>query len=250
MCVIRRRVSAESELHEMNPTNSRLSRKMLTLGLMLVFFISINLSWADDQSDIAKRLAASAKVLDEVMATPNKSIPKGVIERAQCVAVFPSTVQVAVLVGAKHGKGFATCRTARGWSAPAPLAVTGGSWGAQLGGQEVDLVLVVLNDQGMKQLVSGKMNLGTETSVTAGPIGNQEWKMNEDILTYARAKGAFAGVNLAGSSITEDQDDARALYGSPVSLADILAGRVQPTTGSQPFLETVAKYAGQTKSKD
>ncbi len=184
---------------------------MLTLGLMLMVFVTINLGWADDQSDIAKRLEASAKVLDDVMATPNKSIPKGVIERAQCVAVFPAIVQVAVLVGAKHGKGFATCRTANGWSAPAPLTVAGGSWGAQLGGQEVDLVLVVINDKGIKQLVSGKMNLGTETSVTAGPTGNQEWKMNEDILTYARAKGAFAGFNLAGSSITEDQADVRAL---------------------------------------
>ena len=236
----------------MSPTNSRLSQTLLILGLTLVLFVSINvnLSWAGDQSDIANRLAAAAKVLDEVMATPNKSIPKGVIERAQCVAVFPATVQVAVLVGAKHGKGLATCRTPSGWSAPAPLTVSGGSWGAQLGAQEVDLVLVVVNDQGMKQLVSGKMNLGTETSVTAGPIGNQEWKMNEDILTYARAKGAFAGVNLAGSSIAEDQDDARTLYGNPVSLADILAGKVQPANGSQPFLDTVAKYAGRTKAKD
>jgi SH3 domain-containing YSC84-like protein 1 len=223
---------------------------MLTLGLMLMFFVTINLGWADDQSDIAKRIEASGRVLDEIMATPQKSIPKGVIERAQCVVVFPATVQVAVLVGAKHGKGFATCRTAHGWSAPAPLTVTGGSWGAQIGGQEVDLVLVVINDKGMKQLVSGKMNLGTETSVTAGPTGNQEWKMNEDILTYAQAKGAFAGFNLTGSSITEDQDDARTLYGSPVSLADILAGKVQPPTGSQPFLETVAKYAGHMKAKD
>jgi len=222
----------------------------LILGAVLVFFIRINSSWADDQSDIAKRLEASSRVLDEVMATPNRSIPKGVIERAQCVAVFPATVQVAVLVGAKHGKGFATCRTANGWSAPAPLTVTGGSWGAQLGGEAVDLVMVVLNDKGMQQLVSGKMNIGTETSVTAGPTGNHEWKMNADILTYARAKGAFAGFNLAGSLITEDQDVTRALYGSAVSLADILAGKTQPSGGSQPFLDTVTKYAGQTKAKD
>lgn len=142
--------------------------------------------------------------MDEVMSTPNKAIPKGVIQRAQCVAVFPGTIQVAVLVGARHGKGFATCRTPNGRSAPAPLDVSGGSWGAQFGGQEVDLVMVVTDDKGMQQLVSGKLSLGTETSVTAGPTGNHEWKLNEDILTYARAKGAFAGFNLAGSSITED----------------------------------------------
>jgi lipid-binding SYLF domain-containing protein len=227
-----------------------LSRPFQALAAALLILLSISLGWAEDQSDIANRLAASAKVLDDVMATPNKAIPKGVIERAQCVAVFPATVQVAALVGAKHGKGFATCRTANGWSAPAPLTVAGGSWGAQVGGQEVDLVLVATNDKGMQQLISGKTNLGTETSVTAGPTGNHEWKTNEDMLTYARAKGVFAGFNLTGSSITEDQDDARTLYGSPVSLADILGGKVQPPRGSQAFLETVAKYAGQTKAND
>jgi lipid-binding SYLF domain-containing protein len=232
----------------MNSTNVSL-RQVLTLGLMLM--LVLGWSWAaDDQSDIAKRLAASAKVLDDVMATPNKSIPKGVIQRAQCVAVFPSTVQVAVLVGAKHGKGFATCRTANGWSAPAPLTIAGGSWGAQLGGQEVDLVLVVTNDKGMQQLVSGKTNLGTETSVTAGPTGNHEWKMNEDILTYARARGVFAGFNMSGSSISQDQDDTRSLYGDSVSLADILAGKTQAPGSSQPFLGTVEKYAGKNKAKD
>jgi lipid-binding SYLF domain-containing protein len=154
------------------------------------------------------------------------------------------------LVGAKHGKGFATCRTANGWSAPAPLTIAGGSWGAQLGGQEVDLVLVVTNDKGMKQLVSGKTNLGTETSVTAGPTGNHEWKMNEDILTYARARGVFAGFNMSGSSISQDQDDTRSLYGDSVSLADILAGKTQAPGSSQPFLGTVEKYAGKNKAKD
>ena len=232
----------------MSHTDHAFSFNLLVAVAMLVLFIP--LVRADDQSDITKRLAASAKVMDEVMASPDKAIPKGVIERARCVAIFPGTVQVAVLVGAKHGKGFVTCRTANGWSAPAPLDVSGGSWGAQLGGQEVDLVLVVINDKGMQQLVSGKMNLGTETSVTAGPTGNHEWKMNEDILSYARAKGAFAGFNLTGSSITEDKDDAKILFGNPVSLADILAGKSQTPSSSQPFLETVSKYAGQTKAKD
>jgi lipid-binding SYLF domain-containing protein len=226
------------------------SRPLQVLAGTLLILLSISLGSAEDQSDIAKRLEASAKVLDDIMATPNKAIPKGVIERAQCVAVFPATVQVAAVIGAKHGSGFATCRTANGWSAPAPLTVAGGSWGAQVGGQEVDLVLIVTNDKGMQQLVSGKTSLGTETSVTAGPTGNHEWKMNEDMLTYARAKGVFAGFNLTGSSITEDQDDARTLYGSPVSLADILAGKVQPPSATQVFLETVGKYAGQTKAND
>jgi lipid-binding SYLF domain-containing protein len=218
-------------------------------GMMLLF--SIHLGWsAQSEDEIAKRFAASAKVLDEIMATPNKSIPDGVIKRATCLAVFPGTVQVGVLVGAKHGKGFASCRTGNSWSAPAPLTISGGSWGAQLGGQAVDLVLVIVDAKGMQQLISGKFNLGTETSVTAGPVGNHEWKMNEDVLTYARARGAFAGFNLAGSSIAEDQDDTRILYGAPASLSDLLTGKAQPSSTSQAFLGTIEKYAGQIKAKD
>jgi len=178
------------------------------------------------------------------MNTPNKAIPSGVMQRAVCVAVFPSTVQVAVLVGGKHGKGFATCRTGHGWSAPAPLDITGGSWGAQLGGEEVDLVMVITDEKGKEQLISGKSNLGTETSVTAGPVGNNEWKLNEDVLTYSRAKGVFAGTNLTGSSITEDQDDVRSMYGGQVSLSDILDGGKRAPPESQPLLNAIGKYAG------
>jgi len=233
----------------MNPTIRNWARHTLAPGLMLVFFVGTG--WvADEQSEIAKRLVASANVLDEVMATPDKAIPDGVIKRAKCVAVFPHTVQVAVLVGAKHGKGFATCRTTNGWSSPAPLTVAGGSWGAQLGGQEIDLVMVVTSDKGMQQLLSGKTNLGTETSVTAGPTGGHEWKMNEDVLTYARARGVFAGFNLAGSSISQDQDDTRSLYGNSLSLNDILGGKSQVPNAGQTFLDTVEKYAGQTRAKD
>jgi len=219
------------------------------MGATLVLLASVAWS-ADNQSDITQRLDASARVLDEVMSTPNKSIPAGVITRATCVAVFPATVQVAVLVGAKHGKGFATCRAGNGWSAPAPLTIAGGSWGAQFGGESVDLVMIITNEHGMQQLMSGKFSLGTETSVTAGPVGNHEWKMNEEAVTYAKARGVFAGMNLTGSSITQDEDDTRALYGSPVSVSEILGGRTQAPAASQSFLETVERYAGQSKIKD
>ena len=219
-----------------------------TLSVVLLWLTSV--SFADDQSDLAKRLAESTKVLDEVMSTPNKAIPHGIIQRATCVAVFPSTVQVAVLVGAKHGKGFATCRTATGWSAPAPLDISGGSWGAQLGGESVDLVIVVTDEKGMQQLEGGKFDLGTETSVTAGPVGNEDMKLNADVLSYSRARGVFAGTNFNGSSITEDQSDTRSLYGASMSLADIFAGKAQPPGSGQSFLETVQKYAGESKARD
>ncbi len=199
---------------------------------------------SDTNSDLTKRLDQSSKVLDEVMSTPGKSIPQGVISRAKCIAVFPGTVQVAILVGGKHGKGFAICRTGHGWSAPAPLDISGGSWGAQLGGQEVDLVLVVTDDKGIQQLESGKFNLGTETSVTGGPVGNEDMKINADVLSYSRARGVFAGMNMNGSSISEDHSETRSLYGSDMPLSDIFSGKVKSPGASDSFVKTVEKYAG------
>lgn len=225
--------------------------RLLAAAFLVAFCMSVSRA-ADsrEQSDLSKRLAESSKVLDEVMSTPNKAIPTGVISRASCIAVFPSTVQVAVLVGGKHGKGFATCRTANGWSAPAPLDISGGSWGAQLGGQSVDLVLVVTDAKGVQQLESGKFNLGTETSVTGGPVGNEDLKMNADVLSYSRARGVFAGMNMNGSAITEDRSDTKALYGSEMPLADIFSGKVKASDTNNPFLNTVEKYAGKSKKKD
>lgn len=225
------------------------------LLFVLLFLLLSTAGWSaennDDQSQVSSRLAESAKVFDQVMASPKRAIPEGILHRARCVAIFPSTVQVAVLVGGKHGKGFATCRTAQGWSAPAPLDISGGSWGAQLGGQEVDLVLVVTDDKGMQELESGKFKMGLEASVAGGPVGEQAGTVttSADILSYSRARGLFAGTNLNGSVITEDQDDARHLYGSPASLSDILAGKTQTPEADRSFVNEVAKYAGESPHK-
>ena len=224
------------------------------VGILLA---AVGLAWAadknKDQSEISNRLAQSGKVLDEVMAPHNKrAIPEGVLQHARCVAIFPSTVQVAVLVGAKHGKGFATCRTANGWSAPAPLDISGGSWGAQLGGQEVDLVLVVTDDKGMQELESGKFKIGIEASVAGGPVGEHTSTVttSADILSYSRTRGLFAGTNLDGSAITEDEDEARTLYGSKVPLRDILAGKTQAPSTTGGFVSEVAKYADQPTQRE
>lgn len=178
----------------MNQNRCSILRDVFFFGLIAVFSSGVIFAAdANQQSDLTKRLTESSKVLNQIMATPDKAIPSGIIQRARCVAVFPSTVQVAVLVGAKHGKGFVTCRTAKGWSAPAPLDISGGSWGAQLGGEEVDLVMVITDSKGEQQLESGKFDLGTETSVTAGPVGNHAMTMNADVLSYSRTRGVFAG---------------------------------------------------------
>jgi lipid-binding SYLF domain-containing protein len=205
-----------------------------------------------DRSDIDKRLDASAKVLDEIMATPDKAIPDKVMSDAKCVAVIPSMVKVALVVGGSHGKGVATCRTGGVWSAPAPITIAGGSWGLQLGGQAVDLVMIVTNDNGMQHLLSSHFKLGADASAAAGPVGRDaaadtDLKMRAEVLTYSRARGIFAGIDLNGSVVTQDKDETRILYGRFVPSSEILSGKVQPAGASEPFLAAIRRYSGQAR---
>ncbi len=240
----------------MKKIGSTLPRCLLVLGSSLLMLGSLAWSADDkDRSDIDKRLEASAHVLDEIMGTPDKAIPDKVMSDAKCIAVVPSMVKIAVGFGGSHGKGVATCRTERGrWSAPAPITITGGSWGLQLGGQAVDLVMVVTNEDGMQHLLSSKFKLGADASAAAGPVGRDaaadtDWKMKAEVLTYSRARGVFAGIDLNGSSITQDKDETRLLYGSFVPFQDILAGKVHARAASEPFMAAVRKYSRQSKSE-
>jgi SH3 domain-containing YSC84-like protein 1 len=229
-----------------------LQRSLLVLSICSLL---VGAGWAaddKDQSDIAKRLDASSKVLEEVMGTPDKAIPDKVMSGAKCIAVIPSMVKIAVGFGGNHGKGVATCRTPRGWSAPAPITITGGSWGLQLGGQAVDLVMVVMNQSGMDHLLSSKFKLGADASAAAGPVGRDaaadtDIKMRSEVLTYSRARGLFAGVDLSGAALTQDKDETRLLYGKFEPFGDILSGKVRPNATSEPFLATVRKYSAQSK---
>jgi SH3 domain-containing YSC84-like protein 1 len=238
----------------MKRISSSLPRYFAVLGAGVLLLAS--LSWAKDdkdQSDIDKRLDASAKVLNEIMATPDKAIPDKVMSDAKCIAVVPSMVKIAVGFGGSHGKGVATCRTESGhWSAPAPITITGGSWGLQLGGQAVDLVMIVTNDQGMQHLLSSKFKLGADASAAAGPVGRDaaadtDWKMRAEVLTYSRARGVFAGIDLNGSAITQDKDETQILYGKFVPFSEILDGKIRPREASDPFLAAVRRYSGQSK---
>ena len=237
----------------MTRVNGIWPRCLVVLGASLMLVAS--LSWADDKdrSDIDKRIDAAAKVLTEIMATPDKAIPDKVMNDAKCVAVIPSMIKIALGFGGSHGKGVATCRTADGrWSAPAPITITGGSWGLQLGGQAVDLVMIVTNDQGMQHLLSSKFKIGADASAAAGPVGRDaaadtDWKMKAEVLTYSRARGVFAGIDLNGSAITQDKDETRVLYGKFVPFEEILSGKVEPPSGTEPFLAAVRKYAGESK---
>jgi SH3 domain-containing YSC84-like protein 1 len=234
-------------------------RRILSVlpGCLLVLSICsilMGVSWAadKDQTDIAKRIDESARVLNEIMATPDKAIPDKVMSNAKCVAVVPSMVKIAIGFGGNHGKGVATCRTESGWSAPAPITITGGSFGLQLGGQAIDIVMIVTNDQGMQHLLSSKFKLGADASAAAGPVGRDaaadtDIKMNAEVLTYSRARGLFAGIDLSGAAITQDKDETRVLYGSFMPFSEILSGKVHPTAISEPFLAAVRKYSGQSR---
>jgi SH3 domain-containing YSC84-like protein 1 len=234
---------------------NRLPRISLVLGTMTL--IAASMAWAADEkdhSDINKRIDASARVLTEIMGTPDKAIPDKIMGDAKCLAVIPSMVKIAVGFGGSHGKGVATCRTPNGWSAPAPITITGGSWGLQLGGQAVDLVMVIMNEQGMQHLLSSKFKLGADASAAAGPVGRDaaadtDWKMKAEVLTYSRARGVFAGIDLNGSAITQDKDETRLLYGKFVPFSEILAGKVEPPSGSEAFLSAVKKYTSEPRER-
>src|ERR1700733_12204761 len=212
-----------------------LSRCLLVIGAS--FLLLVGTGWSQDEKDessIQKRIDTAANVLNEIMSTPDKAIPDKVMHDAKCIAVIPSMVKIAVGFGGNHGKGVAVCRLENGrFSAPAPITITGGSWGLQLGGQAVDIVLVVTNQQGMEQLLSSKFKIGADPSAAAGPVGRDagadtDWKMKAEVLTYSRARGLFAGIDLNGSSVTQDKDETRILYGQFVPFTEILNGKVQP----------------------
>ncbi len=228
---------------------------VLTAGVLLCASFAWGAEDEKDKSDIDKRLDASAKVLTEIMGTPDKAIPDKVMRDAKCIAVIPSMIKIAVGFGGNHGKGVATCRTESGkWSAPAPITITGGSWGLQLGGQAIDLVMVVTNQQGMDHLLASKFKLGADASAAAGPVGRDagadtDWKMKAEVLTYSRARGLFAGIDLNGAALTQDKDETRILYGKFVPFSDILHGQVSAHAAAEPFLSAVRKYSMQAHEK-
>src|ERR1700730_4644524 len=222
-------------------------------SLLVVLVLSLNLASfaADEQSRTSKaalRAQAAADVLDEIQGAPDKGIPQEVLGSAECVAVVPSLLKGGFIVGGRFGRGLASCRTPKGWSAPAFFTVKGGSVGFQIGGQAVDLVMLIMKNDGREHLLSSQFSLGADASVAAGPVGrhaegNTDWKMRAQVLTYSRARGIFAGVSLAGAVISQDKDSTRDFYGRMGPFKTSLTGEVDPPAGANPFLTALAKWA-------
>ena len=224
--------------------------KNLVRLTLLLSFCSLALA-ADDQAKESKatdRVQAAADVLNQIESAPDSGIPREILSKAECVAVVPSLLKGGFIVGAKYGRGLASCRAPKGWSAPAFFMTTGGSIGFQIGGQAVDLVMLIMNNDGMQHLLSSQFALGADASVAAGPVGrhaegNTDWKMRAQVLTYSRARGVFAGVSLNGAVIKQDKDATREFYGHMVTFKAALTGEVDPPPAANPFLTMLANWA-------
>lgn len=231
---------------------------MRKLAMVMLVATLCSSAWAEGgkrRADEVERIQAAGRVLDEIMAAPDKGIPNNILSDAECVAVVPSLLKGGFIVGGAYGKGVATCRTDKGWSAPAPFRIEGGSFGLQIGGEAVDLVMVIMNQRGMRALLSSKFKLGVDASGAAGPVGRHaegatDWKMRAQVLTYSRARGVFAGISLNGAVIKQDKDDTRALYGHMVTFKSILTGVAPAPEGSAPFVAAVEKYAALAKVEE
>ena len=191
-----------------------------------------SIAWAGEQKkDVTERLQMATEVLSQMTSAPDKGIPEEVIDSAKCIAVVPHLVKGGFILGGKHGRGMATCRTADGWSAPAFISVGGGSAGFQIGVEGVDLIMLIMNDKGMQQLLSSKFQISGEGSAAAGPVGRHasagtDWKLDTQMLTYSRSKGVFAGLTLEGAVVQQDSDSTVSVYGRDVTFQSVLKGKV------------------------
>jgi len=204
------------------------------------------------REDSVARLESSVDVLHAIMATPDKGIPEEVLSNAKCILVVPDLIKGGFIFGAKHGRGVASCRTSEGWSAPAFVSVSGGSWGLQIGVEGVDLVMLVMNDQGFQHLLSSKFQLTGEGSAAAGPVGRHasagtDWKMNTQVLTYSRSKGAFAGLTLEGAVVQQDDDSTRAIYGKNMKFRNILSGKISTPKSADAFMKAISDAGQQAR---
>jgi lipid-binding SYLF domain-containing protein len=216
---------------------------MAGLGLVLP-------ALASDRDDDIGRIEKATRVFHEIMTTPDKGIPRDLLEKAKCVAIIPGEEKLAFIFGGNYGKGLATCRTADGWSAPMFVAVGGGSVGFQIGGSFTDVVMLFMNDHALQSLMGDKFKIGADATVAAGPVGRQaaagtDVKLNAEILSYSRSKGIFAGVSVSGAVVQADHSGDKAMYGRDVTHQEILQGKVAVPASARRLVADLGRYPAQ-----
>jgi SH3 domain-containing YSC84-like protein 1 len=221
--------------------------KKLVLALVVLGLAASSFAADEMDNKAADRVKAAATVLEEIQTAPDTGIPDEVMGSAECVAVVPSMLKGGFVFGARYGRGVASCRTAKGWSDPAFFTVQGGSFGLQIGGQAVDLVMLIMNNKGMANLLNSKFKLGADASVAAGPVGRHaaadtDWRMRAQVLSYSRARGVFAGLELNGAVVKIDRESTLEFYGKMQPFDTTLTTANNPV-GALPFLTDLAKWA-------
>jgi lipid-binding SYLF domain-containing protein len=230
-------------------------QKRVVLFLSVALLLS-NVSFGKDEGDRAKlqsRLDHAGTILDEITSAPDKGVPQEILSRAQCVGVIPNLVKAGLGLGGEYGQGVVTCRTAKGWSAPAFYRLGGGSFGLQIGGAAVDVVMLFTNDRGVQSLLTHKVKIGADATAAAGPVGraaaaDTDIALRSEILTYSRSRGAFVGISLKGSWFEQNAADTRTFYGRELNFQNILNGSVRPPSGSEQFLAAVRKNFGEAQA--
>jgi SH3 domain-containing YSC84-like protein 1 len=203
------------------------------------------LAMQDDPTEVKDRLQDAAKVLDQLRESPD-TIPATVAARTKCVAVIPSFVKGGFIVGGHPGRGVVTCRTEMGWSAPAFITISGGSWGAQIGGEEFAMILLFMSQNGVDKLMTENFKIGAEASAAAGPVGRSaeastDFKANAEILVYSRSRGLFAGLELSGAIVKADKSSTQAFYGQQIKSRDLLSGHNISSEVFDPFRSAVRR---------
>jgi lipid-binding SYLF domain-containing protein len=200
-----------------------------------------------------QRLGEAVKVLNDMTSGGDKSIPQDLFQKSYCAVVIPSLKRAGFIFSGKYGRGFASCRnSAGGWSAPAAMRVEGGGFGLQIGGEDVDIVMLVMTQKGMQGILASKFTLGADASVAAGPVGRDasaqtDATLKADLLSWSKAKGVFGGLALQGGTLRIDDDGDKELYGRPQTGNDILMGKVSPTSAGNPFVQALTRSGGSVR---
>ena len=222
-------------------------KRILTTTLIVMACLSASVL-ADKKAEV-ERARKAAIAFREIMDAPDNAVPQDLLDRAYCVAVFPSVKKGGFMVGGQFGRGLVSCRKVGGWSAPAYFTIGGGSFGLQIGAQAVDLVLLVMNEDGMRGILKSKFELGAGASAAAGPVGRNasastDATMNAQILSYSRSKGLFAGLELKGSVLKEDEDANKDVYGRAISARELLEnGKTKIMPDVRIFPSTLTKFS-------